>query len=200
MFRVRSLSLRRPSGATGLAALAPAFAAAAMAAAGALATGCTPQIGDHCYLNTDCSLQGTLVCDNAAPNGYCTSFNCSPNTCQGQGPAACVMLYPEVPGCPYNGYRAPTRTNRTLCLKSCNSNSDCRTGEGYECADPRGPPWEALILDDDQNQRVCLAIPTALDSGVAAEAGSSAEPAVCMPEGPVLSPIDGGAPDAPGGD
>jgi hypothetical protein len=162
-------------------------------------TGCTPQIGDHCNLNTDCSLQGTLVCDNAQTNGYCTSFNCAPDTCQNS--AVCVMLYPSVPGCPYDGYQSPSRTQRTLCLKPCGQNSDCRTGEGYECADPRSAPWDALILDDNQNQKVCMVTPVPIDGGTMADAGApDAVAPVCMAQGPVVPPIqEAGAPDAPGG-
>ena len=163
-------------------------------------TGCTPQIGDHCNLNTDCSLQGTLVCDNAQTNGYCTEFNCAPDTCQDS--AVCVMLYSSVPGCPYNGYQSPSRTQRTLCLKACTSNSNCRTSEGYECANPQAPPWNALILDDNQNQMVCMVTPE-VDAGVdSGNPWGDAEAPVCMPEGPVVPPIsiqEAGAPDAPGG-
>ncbi len=165
---------------------------------GAFLAGCTPQIGDHCNLNTDCSLQGTLVCDNSQINGYCTSFNCSPNTCTDN--AACVMFYSSVPGCGYDGYQSPSRTYRTLCLKACNSNSDCRTGEGYECANPQGPPWNGVIIDDVQNRNVCMVIPPALDGGAFDNPYVDAQAPVCMPAGPVVAPIvEAGAPDAPAG-
>lgn len=58
--------------------------------------GCTPHIGDHCNLNTDCALEGTRACDNAQPNGYCTVFNCSPDTCPDNGPV-CMPEGPVVP-------------------------------------------------------------------------------------------------------
>jgi hypothetical protein len=173
--------------------LAVGAAAALGIGAGAFVTGCTPHIGDHCNLNTDCSLDGTRVCDNASNNGYCTSFNCGPNTCIDN--AVCVMLYPSVPGCPFNGYQAPSRTQRTLCLKGCGQNSDCRGSEGYECADPASAPWDALILDDNTHQKVCIARPE-VDGGQVSpsyDAGDAAP--VCLPEGPVVPPIGDGASD-----
>ncbi len=172
------------------------------AAAAAWLAGCTPQIGDHCNLNTDCSLQGTRVCDNAQTNGYCTSFNCAPNTCIDN--AVCVMLYSSVPGCPYNGYQSPSRTQRTLCMKGCNSNSDCRTDEGYACIDPTAAPLDGIELDDVQGRKVCSVTPTLLyDAGAmpdAGDAGDAGELPVCLPEGPVVPPItEAGAVDAPVG-
>ena len=111
-------------------------------------TGCKAHIGSPCTLNTDCSLQGNLVCDTSQPAGYCTYFNCVPDTCQDE--AACVAMSPAVPGCAYNDYNSPARTARSMCLEQCHKDSDCRTNEGYVCADPRQPPWSAVIIDDDQ--------------------------------------------------
>jgi hypothetical protein len=113
--------------------------------------GCTPSIGDKCVLSTDCSVRGDRLCDTSQPNGYCTIFNCAPDQCPDK--AACVLFEPEVPGCPYND-RVRSRTGRQFCMAQCHSNSDCR--DGYTCADPRQPPFNALILDDDQTQRVCI--------------------------------------------
>jgi hypothetical protein len=39
-------------------------------------------------------------------------------------------------------------------MKLCNDSSDCR--DGYVCASPRLPTWSAVILDDNQNQKVCI--------------------------------------------
>ncbi len=173
-----------------------AFAGVILSAA-MLLMGCTPNVGDHCALNTDCSLQGTLVCDNSQPNGYCTSFNCAPNTCPAG--AACVMLYSAVPGCPYDGYSAPSRTQRTLCMKICGQNSDCRTGEGYECSSPAS--IDGVVIDDENGWLVCTVTPWILAPGPDAGAYPDAEAPVCMPEGPIVPPIqEAGAPDAgPGG-
>jgi hypothetical protein len=102
------------------------------------------------------------------------------------------MLDPAIPGCPYDGYQSPSRSSRTLCLKGCNSNSDCRTGEGYECANPLGPPWDALILDDNQNQKVCMATQT-VDAGMSVDSGDAP---VCQVQGPIVPPIVEGGADA----
>jgi hypothetical protein len=177
-------------------------ALAVTAGLGALAlSGCTPHIGDKCVLNTDCSLQGTLACDNSQPNGYCTSFNCAPDSCQNNG--VCVMIYAEVPGCPYNGYQAPPRTERTMCLAVCQRNSDCRQSDGYICANPANPPLNGLIIDDNQNQSVCVVNPDYSNAswpvaGIVGIPYYDASPdvaPVCVPSGPMVSPIDAGAVD-----
>jgi hypothetical protein len=161
---------------------------AGAALAGLVLSGCTPRIGDKCTLNTDCSIQGTLVCDNSQPNGYCTFFNCGPDSCQNK--AACVMLNASIPGCPYNDYDSPPRTGRTMCLAQCQQDSDCRTSDGYVCRSPKEAPWNAQILDDDQSQKVCIVSPD-YDGGLPAsflpEGGG-----VCSPSGPSVPAIDAG--------
>jgi hypothetical protein len=175
----------------------------AAAALAATLSGCTPHIGDKCVLNTDCSLQGTLVCDTSAPYGYCTVFNCIPDSCVDK--AACVEFGGNVPGCPYDDYRSPPRTGRTMCLEQCQRDSDCRTSDGYACVDPRQPPWDGIIVDDVQTQRVCL--PTSdydQDGGLIA---TFPDAGVCQSSGPEVPNIDAGVnleepdagPDAPGG-
>ena len=150
-------------------------------------TGCKAHIGSPCTLNTDCSLQGNLVCDTSQPAGYCTYFNCVPDTCQDE--AACVAMSPAVPGCAYNDYNSPARTARSMCLEQCHKDSDCRTNEGYVCADPRQPPWSAVIIDDDQQQLVCILTPDYSDGG-----GYTTFPdaAVCQASGPLVPPIEAG--------
>jgi hypothetical protein len=147
----------------------------ALPAALALA-GCSPHIGDHCNLNTDCSIQGTLFCDTSQPNGYCTFFNCVPNGCQQN--AICVMLRPAVPGCPYDDYNSPSRTGRTMCLAPCTTDSDCRSGEGYVCRDPRQPPWNGIVMDNSVGNLVCVVDPD-YDGGVPASF-ADAEPPICQ--------------------
>jgi len=117
-------------------------------------SGCQPQIGDKCVLNTDCSVSGTRQCDTSMPGGYCTIFNCGPNSCPDQ--TACYLFNAEVQGCPYSD-RSPSRTAHSFCMKDCQQNSDCRAG--YECHDLRGGPWNAVLLDDNQNQAVCVPVP-----------------------------------------
>jgi len=142
---------------------------AAMAALALL--GCKPSIGSGCTLSTDCSTQGDRVCDTAQPDGYCTVLNCTDNSCPNS--AACVDFQVSVPGCAYSDYDAPARTSLVMCMKQCNEDSNCRQSDGYVCANPRGAPWYAAILDDNQNQSVCIAAfsstgPSPSDTGVCA--------------------------------
>ena len=131
-------------------ALAPAFAALAVASAAALA-GCTPAIGDRCTVSTDCSAQGGRACDTSQPAGYCTVLQCTAGSCPDN--ATCVQLGASLPGCSYDGYEAPSRLGRLACLKTCSSTSDCRQSDGYVCAKP---PAGAVILDNDQTKSVCV--------------------------------------------
>jgi hypothetical protein len=132
-------------------ALALGIGLAALAGAG-----CTPSIGDKCVLSTDCSIRGDRLCDTAQKDGYCTIFNCGPNSCPDD--AACVLFNASLQGCSYDD-RAVSRTARSFCMAHCSTDSDCRTNSGYKCLDPRGAPWSALILDDDQSKRVCIMDP-----------------------------------------
>jgi hypothetical protein len=144
--------------------------------------GCTPKIGDKCVLSTDCSTSGDRLCDVTQPGGYCTQFNCIGNKCPDQ--AACVIFESAVPGCAYSDRGVP-RTGRQFCVAQCHQSSDCRAG--YVCADPRNPPWNALILDDDQNQLTCMVDPLASFDTSSPDAG------VCQTQGPSLPPVEAGA-------
>ncbi len=171
-----------------------AYYAALVGLASAVLAGCSPKIGSKCVLNTDCGTSGALVCDTSQPYGYCTQFNCTPNSCQDH--AVCIEFLPSVPGCPYDDYTSPSRTGRTFCLEHCNQNSDCRTSEGYVCANPSQPPWNAAITDDDQAQKVCIIPPDPGASTSPIEAGIASLPdgSVCSPSGPFVPPISiGGA-------
>ncbi len=97
-----------------------------------------------------------------------------------------MIFESAVPGCTYSDRGIP-RTGRQFCVAQCHSSSDCRAG--YVCADPRNPPWSALILDDDQTQLTCLVDPLA-SYDVDASTGSN----VCQAQGPDVSPIEAGAP------
>jgi hypothetical protein len=138
------------------------------------AAGCTPKIGDKCVLSTDCSQQGTLLCDTSQPGGYCTQLNCTNGSCANN--AVCVQFQAAVPGCEYQDYASPSRTGRSFCMAHCSGNSDCRQSDGYICQDPSGPPWNAQILDNNQNQNVCIAMGSLLN----VEPDASADAAVCM--------------------
>jgi hypothetical protein len=144
----------------GLSAL---IAGVAAVASFALA-GCTPKIGASCSLSTDCSPSGDRVCDTSQPRGYCTVLNCTNDSCPDK--AVCVSFQSSVPGCSYNDYQAPARTGVAFCMEHCKENSDCRTGDGYICADPEGSPWHASILDNNVSQGVCIIGPGLLDAAM----------------------------------
>jgi hypothetical protein len=171
-------------------ALAAPAAFAALAAVAGLA-GCQPQIGDKCNLNTECAVSGTRQCDTSLPGGYCTVFNCGPNSCPDQ--SACYLFHAEVQGCPYNDHQ-PSRTAHSFCMKDCHQDGDCRAG--YVCRsrqDLAGPPWDALLLDDNQDQKICVP----LSDQTFASGTPDASPLVCQadpaidaafPEGPDAGP------------
>jgi hypothetical protein len=71
-------------------------------------------------------------------------------------------------------------------MKTCASDGDCRAG--YVCRDPRQPPWDAILLDDNQSELVCI-VPPDPQAAAATPAGSAA---VCQPSGPSVPPIDAG--------
>jgi hypothetical protein len=118
---------------------------------------CTPKIGDSCNISTDCSSQGDRLCDTSQPSGYCTQLNCAQNSCPDE--ASCVLFGSAIPGCGFDDRSGPggSRVARSFCMAQCDSNSDCRPG--YVCADPKAPPWNATILDDNQIKRSCLPAP-----------------------------------------
>jgi hypothetical protein len=151
-------------------------------------TGCTPHIGDGCTLSTDCSVQGTLVCDTSQPGGYCTELNCVRLSCPSN--STCVMFQASVPGCAYNDYQSPSRTGRSFCMENCTQDSDCRAG--YECSDPRTSPWNGAIIDDNQSQGVCIAPPPL---GVP-DAGAQFDAAICQPYDADAAAGDDGGPEA----
>jgi hypothetical protein len=164
------------------------FIAAAAALLSAVAA-CTPEIGDKCILSTDCSIRSDRVCDTSQPNGYCTT-NCRGNSCPDK--AACVLYNTSIQGCGFDDRAGPfgSRVARSFCTARCFSNADCRTEEGYICADPKAYPWKAFILDDVQDQTVCLVMPAeGLEGGVDA---STNDAAVCKATTDDVAPIDAG--------
>jgi hypothetical protein len=122
---------------------------------GAFALGCTPNVGDSCQLSTDCGSTGQLVCDTSEFDGYCTEVDCISDSCPDN--AGCIGFYPSVPGCGYNDRTAGSRFTESFCMATCESNSDCR--DYYVCANPTESPWFAVILDDNQQETVCLPMP-----------------------------------------
>ena len=139
----------------------PAVLAALAIAAAGTALGCTPSIGDRCNISTDCSIQGNRLCDTSQPAGYCTIGHCTAGSCPDN--ATCVQFGASLPGCPYDDYTAPERGGRSLCMKTCSKDSDCRQGDGYACVAP-SKVLGAVILEGNQSARVCMvpATPVAL--------------------------------------
>jgi hypothetical protein len=123
-----------------------------------LALGCKVEIGDECTTAADCSQEEPRLCLTDVlegfPGGYCTIFNCEPGSCPAE--AVCVgyrTSLSDTPEC--SGALSDTRLERTFCMRSCSSSSDCRSG--YACIDLAGPdPWGAEVLErPGRNTKVC---------------------------------------------
>jgi len=187
-----------------------------LALAPALA-GCAPQIGDKCTISTDCSQLGDRLCDITQPEGYCTIFNCEPDTCPD---SVCVAFDPKLdPACGYTDDGRSPRFERTFCLRPCDDDSDCRdeymcvnllkdkddrnadgacgkhTGELVSSADDLRSI--SLIVDQQPTANcVCMVRPNGV---ISAPSSGNEVPGVCEPAqdaGP-WTPYDGGAGGAP---
>ncbi len=102
---------------------------------GVLIVSCTPNIGNHCQLSTDCSQLGDRLCDTTQPEGYCTVFNCEPDSCPN---SICVAFDPTLdPACGNAQSGRYPRFERSFCLAPCSQDSDCRGS--YECVNL--DPW-----------------------------------------------------------
>jgi hypothetical protein len=101
------------------------------------------------------------------------------------------MFGTSVSGCAANDYDTPSRVSFVLCMKHCSKDSDCRQDEGYACRNPRGLPWDAVILDDNQGQDVCI-VPT---PSVDAPSPASFDAAVCTPTAPFPDAVAADASD-----
>ena len=98
-----------------------------------------------------------------------------------------MALEPAVPGCPYDDYESPARTGADDVPRAVPQGLRLPPSEGYVCADPRQPPWNGVIVDDDQAQLVCIQLPDYNDGGGYA---TSADAAVCQATGPTVPAID----------
>jgi hypothetical protein len=145
-----------------------------------LLVGCPPQIGKSCTLSTDCSQLGDRLCDTSQPNGYCTVFNCEPDSCPN---AICVAFQPTLdPACGTADDGRWPRFQRTFCLAPCSDPGvpgDCRS-DGYECVDLSLPANQvarrAQVIDTGANDgglgyMVCMVNPPSDDGGT--DAGAS---------------------------
>lgn len=126
--------------------------AGALALAG-VASGCSKEIGDSCFINSDCDNAGERICDNAANGGYCTILGCDYNTCPDE--SVCIRFYAGVfenrpcdaatedaldggtddctldEVCTLAGKCAVRSTEVRYCMRSCGDSGDCR--DNYEC-------------------------------------------------------------------
>jgi hypothetical protein len=149
------------------------------------ALGCTPAVGDACVQSTDCSQLGDRLCDPTQFDGYCTVFNCTPDTC----PDSVCVAFSDMgvdPACKAADDGRDKRFERQFCMKYCNTTSDCR--DGYVCRTPK--ELSASIIDDmPLGTKVCTN-----DTDLPPEKIGSRIPGVCEPgdAGPPWTPFDGG--------
>ena len=101
----------------------PLAAALAFALAATLAIGCGPQIGDSCENNDDCP--EAAVCDTSVEDGFCTVTDCRPGDCPSE--SLCVEF----------------SRHETYCMKSCETDEDCRDDH-------------ACLSDDDVDGDYCF--------------------------------------------
>ncbi|HWO19514.1 MAG TPA: hypothetical protein VNO30_12090 [Kofleriaceae bacterium] len=121
---------------------------AALGGLGAL--GCGKEIGDECLIGSDCSPNGDRQCDSSSKGGYCTVQGCDVSTCPEE--AVCVRFFTgsftnkpcdpvtEDAGadacsldelCSLAGNCVPRSSEIRFCMRTCESDDDCRGG--YEC-------------------------------------------------------------------
>ena len=150
--------------------------------------GCLPKIGDDCQGDSDCSQIGDRVCDTSQIGGYCTQFNCTPESCpEGEGICVAFSNSPSLAsGCADEGRPSPYA--RSFCMKPCERDGDCRGG--YLCIDlEQEDPWAAdVIQKPPTSSKVCLVPQSA--SPVDVDLLSGIEENVCA----------GPAPDGSGGE
>ena len=158
----------------------------------ATAVGCKPEIGDECQISTDCSAAGDRLCDITAPGGYCTVFNCEPGACP-EDESLCVQFGGQrspIANC--EDWQSPSPYQRTFCMATCESDSDCRGG--YECEDLSDPQngWGALLIDRDRGNRACMVPLQAKTVVEGAEGAGGAFGDVCDAElpGPASQPAE----------
>jgi hypothetical protein len=112
-----------------------------------LTAACGHNIGDSCTVSTDCAQDGSRVCDIFSPGGYCTIQGCDFGTCPSD--SICARFYPALENavdcnsgpmacaedevCTIGQKCAPTSIETRFCMKTCDSDGDCR--DDYECRD-----------------------------------------------------------------
>jgi hypothetical protein len=118
--------------------------------------GCLPKIGDDCQVDADCSQIGDRVCDTSQYGGYCTQFNCTPESCPvDEGICVAFSNSPSlVVGCADEGRPSPYA--RSFCMKPCTKDANCR--DGYLCIDlAEDDAWAADVIQRPPSPtKVCL--------------------------------------------
>jgi hypothetical protein len=119
---------------------------------GFAASACGKEIGDACIVSSDCSTDGSRVCDMSQFQGYCTIQGCDYSTCPEEG--ACIRFFmgsfqnrpcnPVTENistddcsldelCTLEGQCVPRSAEVRYCMRKCDTSADCR--DGYECRD-----------------------------------------------------------------
>lgn len=155
---------------------------------------CQPEIGDSCSNASDCSQQGERTCDVTLPDGYCTKFGCSADSCPSE--AVCIGYQTVVSVAPEcASLQARPRLQRAVCMRSCKKDSDCRAE--YKCVDLDQPnPWGALVIDRKGSGKVCTLAPPPDPIGETGVCESKPAPLTeVLPSEPMMSesPLDAGA-------
>lgn len=125
----------------------------------ALLGACRSEIGDECSLTQDCNrTEVERICltegTQRFPGGYCTSFNCGPDSCADE--AICVAYRAALGNSPECSEATNSqRLQQTYCMRACESADDCRGG--YACVELTvDNPWGARSLDSDGRRRICM--------------------------------------------
>ncbi|HEX4455458.1 MAG TPA: hypothetical protein VH143_31580 [Kofleriaceae bacterium] len=147
-----------------------------LVALASVAAGCGYQIGESCIVDTDCSADGSRVCDETEPSGYCTIIGCDYNTCPEN--SECVRFYTGsfanepcdyqmedngANACSYDeecslaGQCVPRAAEIRYCMANCSTSGDCR--DGYECRNYNTAPgsdttFQAGTMQEDGGEVV----------------------------------------------
>ncbi|HEX3775299.1 MAG TPA: hypothetical protein VHV51_12595 [Polyangiaceae bacterium] len=169
----------------------------------AFAAGCTPKIGDQCTVSTDCSTQGDRICDITEPGGYCTVFGCEPDDCPDNAlcvnfgttlsvgdPGSATSPGTVLSGCTVSQNNSPYQ--RSFCLASCESDSDCRAD--YKCIEPE--TIGGVKADVSRSNKVCAVPRMTTDP---AQTSNSNQVCIGSDAGPLESTASGGSANADAG-
>lgn len=151
---------------------------------------CGKEIGDACVIGSDCSPNGDRLCDPSSIDGYCTIQGCDYSTCPDE--ATCIRFFtgsfsnktcdPAASAdacrnnpescctvdelCSIAGQCVPRSSEIRYCMRTCDSDSDCR--DHYECRDldkmkaHGGEPVLAPgLVVDASSPKFCAAAPAA---------------------------------------